>query len=117
MPSSYTHLDVPQALSQIGDPGALREMLVMFQDMLHRDIPEISAAMERQDLATAKNLLHSIKGCMPIFCTPALCTELAAVEHLSKTEAVSVVAPAYSDLKPGLELLRAEVDAHLAASA
>ena len=76
-PSVY--LDAAQALQNVGDPDALREMLVMMQDLLTRDVAQIAELMKQSDFPAAQHLLHALKGCMPIFCTSELCEELSLI--------------------------------------
>ena len=112
-PSRLVYLDPAQALENIGDPGAVRDMLVMLQDVLERDLPQIAVLMDHQEFAGAQDLLHALKGCMPIFCTPTVCDELALVELMSKSDPRAASAPAYALLRPKLEMLRAEIASYL----
>ena len=105
----FQYLDAAQALHNIGDAGALRDMLQMLRDLLDQDLELISRGMEAGDFPAASRLLHSLKGCMPIFCIPALCEELTAVEHASKSQAPQTSLSAYRALRPKLEALRQEI--------
>jgi HPt (histidine-containing phosphotransfer) domain-containing protein len=107
-------LDIARALEQIGDLQALRGMLPMLQDLLDRDVPQIAQLLANQDVRAANLLLHSLKGCMPIFCTPALCEHLAQVERMSKTGGSVEVGEAFVALSPKLLLLQHEVAQYLA---
>ncbi|MCF8208325.1 MAG: Hpt domain-containing protein [Rhodoferax sp.] len=111
--SPFTYLNPEQALNNVGDAGALREMLVMLQDVLAKDVALISSLMEQHDFVEAQHLLHSLKGCMPIFCNATLCEELTQVEHMSKSTDRATSAPAYAVLRPKLEQLQAELAMHL----
>jgi hypothetical protein len=51
---------------------------------------------------------------MPIFCAPALCEQLASVEHMSKTEDGVAVGVVFAELDPKLELLQSEIAQYLA---
>lgn len=108
------HLDIARSLEQIGDEGALRGMLPMLQEMLDRDLPLIQQSLADQDARVANSLLHSLKGCLPIFCTPALCEHMAMVEQMSKTGAGPEVGEAFAALRPKLECLQREVALYLA---
>jgi HPt (histidine-containing phosphotransfer) domain-containing protein len=110
----FTYFDPALALENVGDALALREMLLMLQDVLGRDVLQISEFMEVADFSAAHQLLHSLKGCMPIFCTPALCQELTDVELLSKSPGREASASAYLALRPKLETLQEELGLHLA---
>ena len=108
------HLDIARALEQIGDEEALRGMLPMLQEMLERDLPLIVQRLADQDVRGANTLLHSLKGCLPIFCTPALCEQMAAVEQMSKTGNGPEVGEAFAALSPKLQLLQQEVALYMA---
>ena len=113
--AGLTLLDIDLALAQIGDVEAMNDMLAMLEESLVRDIPEISALLEKGDGLGANRLLHALKGFIPIFCQPALCLEVARVEGISKHIGHADVAPAYAALRPQLEQLRAEVSNQLMA--
>lgn len=103
------YLDIARALEQVGDDEALRSMLPMLQEMLERDLPLIQQRLENQDVRGANPLLHSLKGCLPIFCTPALCDHVAEVEQMSKVGVGPGVGVAFAELSPKLQQLQLEV--------
>ena len=109
----WAYLDPARALEQIGDAQTVRSMLPMLQELLMRDVPQIGHLLEGGDVRGANTLLHSLKGCMPIFCAPALCEELASVEHMSKAGGSGDVGTAFSMLQPKLNHLLDEVARYL----
>jgi hypothetical protein len=109
-----TYLDTEQALLNIGSATVLRDMLLMLQELLTRDVPEIAGLMKRREFASAQHLLHSLKGCMPIFCRADLCEELASVEQMSKSAECATSEPAFAMLRPKLETLLLEITEYLA---
>ena len=109
----WVHLDPARALEQIGDAQTVRSMLPMLQELLMRDVPQIGRLLDGGDVRGANTLLHSLKGCMPIFCAPALCEELASVEHMSKPGGSGDVGMAFSRLQPKLDGLLEEVAQYL----
>jgi HPt (histidine-containing phosphotransfer) domain-containing protein len=111
---AWVHLDIARALEQIGDEQALRGMLPMLQDLLERDLPQITQLLASQDVRGANPLLHSLKGCLPIFCAPPVCEQLAQVEHMSKIGGSVEVSAAFAELSPKLQLLKEEVILYLA---
>lgn len=113
---AWIHLDIPRALEQIGDEDALRGMLPMLQEMLERDLPQIAQCLGNDDVRGANPLLHSMKGCLPIFCAPALCEQLTKVEHMSKAGGIVEVSAAFADLNPKLLVLKQEVAQYLSGS-
>jgi hypothetical protein len=110
---AWVYLDPDRAIQQVGDEEALLAMLPMLQELLERDVPQIAGFLANGNVPGANALLHSLKGCMPIFCVPSICEELARVEYLSKTGAVQEVSAAYAPLAPKLRLLHKEVDTYV----
>lgn len=110
----WVYLDIARALEQIGDATALRGMLPMLQDLLERDIPKITHLLAEHDAHGANPLLHSLKGCLPIFCAPSLCEHLAQVEQMSKAGVGAEVNAAFGLLRPKLQQLHKEVAQYLA---
>ena len=115
--ASPQYLNIAGALEQIGDEGALREMLLMVLDSLQRDVPVIADLLAQGDVAGANHLLHPLKGFMPIFCTPDLYARVSEVEQMSKKGDAVTVGAAYALLAPELRVFEAEVARYLAASA
>ena len=112
----WMYLDPVHALEQIGDVQAVRGMLPMLQELLQRDVPQIRQLLADGDVRSANPLLHSLKGCMPIFCDQALCVQLAAVEQLSKSGGSAEVGVAFAALSPLLDSLLIEIAQYLAVS-
>ena len=115
--SGYTtgpHLDLPTALSKIGEMSSLRDMLGMLADLLVRDMPKIQQALLKQDMAVAGRLLHSLKGCMPIFCTVPICDQVALVGLHAKLGESSQAQQTYALLEPALVELVFEIRLHVA---
>ncbi len=111
---AWVYLDIARAVEQIGSVESLRSMLPMLQELLERDLPQIEQFLAAGDVRSANPLLHSLKGCMPIFCAPALCEHLAQVEQLSKAGGSTEVGEAYARLSPSLQSLQTEVAQYLA---
>lgn len=107
------HLDIARSVEQIGDEEALRGMLPMLQEMLDRDLPRIQQCFDQQDVRGASAMLHSLKGCLPIFCAPALCEHVAQVEQMGKTGSGPEVGQAFALLSPKLQQLQQEVALYL----
>ena len=107
--SSFVHLDIAQSLQNVGDATALDDLLRMLHDVLERDLPQITQHMEVHDFPAAQQLLHALKGCVPIFCGPELCDELLAVEQLSKSASPQAAAAAYGPLREKLQTLQCEI--------
>jgi HPt (histidine-containing phosphotransfer) domain-containing protein len=110
-PTAY--LDLALGLDMVGDAQSLRELLELADQSLQRDVPAITQWLLQGDARAANQLLHSIKGFVPIFCTPALVQHVTRVELLSKTASAEQVQPAYAELAPALSQLCAEVRRYL----
>jgi len=114
---AFKFLDIGHALEQIGDPVSLMEMLPMVQETLERDVPLIAELLGDGNVLTANELLHPLKGFIPIFCTAALCNHVTEVEVFSKTATSSEVIPLYAKLMPELQQLQYEVEQFIASNA
>jgi len=113
---NWVYLDIARAVEQVGDLETLHGMLPMLQELLERDLPQIERLLVQDDVRAANQILHSLKGCMPIFCVPALCEHLIQVEQMSKTDTSTQVGAAYVALGPKLRLLQQEVALYLSQS-
>lgn len=109
-------LDLTLGVAMMGSEEALRSILQTVLDSMTGNVPEISDALAKGDVASANRLLHSMKGYLPIFAVEALVVQVTEVEKVSKTEPAAVVAPLYADLAPRLTGLLAEVQNFLASS-
>ncbi len=103
-----------KGVDMMGSEASLRKILKTVNDSMTASLPQIAAALQAGDVPTANNLLHAIKGYLPIFASDALAEQVAQVEKISKTEAATVVAPLYAELGPQLESLLQEVRQFLA---
>ena len=109
-------LDIALALSQIGDVDAMNDMIVMLEESLARDVPQVSALLQQGDVQGANRLLHGIKGFIPLFCPLTFCEEVVRVEAMSKSAESAQLTEAYGALRPHLDMLLAEVAAYLRAN-
>lgn len=106
---TWLYLDPIRAMDQIGDTQVLRSMLPMLQELLEREVPQITQLLAAEDVRGANPLLRSLKGCLAIFCSAALCEELAKIEHMSKSCGIGEVGPAFMALSTKLDHLQREV--------
>lgn len=114
--NTYHYLDLDGALEKMGDLPALTDLLGMLQVSLTRDIPRIEQLLAQENVLLANRMLHALKGFIPIFCSDALCAEVAAVELLSKTASAAEMATAYASLSSKLRLLQQDVEQSLGSS-
>ena len=107
------HLDIATALQRIGDAQALRDMLSMMAELLAADVPKITACVQTGDLGQASELLHSLKGCVPIFCALPICTLLIQAERSASSGDQRKVDADHRDLGPALDQLGDEIARYL----
>lgn len=112
-PDVEPFLDVARAMAFIGDEAGVLDMMRMLSESLETDIPKIGAALQQGDIAGANELLHPLKGFLPVFCTDKLIDHVTTVEVLSKSSPPEIVSAAYGVIAPELERLKREVQAHL----
>lgn len=103
------YLDLDSAITQVGDLPSALGILVMVEETLRHDIPQISAYLADDNVPDAGRLLHSLKGFLPIFCRPALCERVTRLEALSKLGHSAEVRPAFDTLEPELVQLQREI--------
>jgi HPt (histidine-containing phosphotransfer) domain-containing protein len=106
-------LDVARARAFIGDEDGVLDMMRMLRDSLESDVPKIGALLAQGDIAGAHQLLHPLKGFLPVFCTDELIDHVTTVEVLSKSSSSETVRAAYDAIAPELERLKLEVQSHL----
>lgn len=109
------HLDLPSALSKIGDGSVVRDMLGMLADLLAWDVPKIQRALLDQDTALAGRLLHSLKGCLPIFYHAPICDLVAQDEQYAQHGDSALTDEVYASLGPALSALALKIQHHSAA--
>lgn len=97
----------------VGDEDSLRELLELAALGLERDIPQIAQRLEQGDAKGANQLLHAIKGFVPIFCTAPMTEHVTQVEFLSKTASAQELLAPMAQLAPQLRQLHAEINAYL----
>jgi HPt (histidine-containing phosphotransfer) domain-containing protein len=108
-----TYLDIAGALLRIGDADVMRDMLSMMGELLATDTPKIAASLQTGDLAEAASSLHSLKGCIPIFCPPAVYALVAQCESSAKSGDLVRANEDYRNLEPTLLQLREEIARYL----
>ncbi len=112
-PLQRNHLDIQGALLKIGDPSALRDLVFMLTNLLTQDVPAITHAVNTGDFPEVASRLHSLKGCLPIFCTSDICAQVVAAELTAKQGLVSETAQVFANLCHALEHLKSEANEYL----
>ncbi|GAB4213268.1 MAG: phosphoglycerate kinase [Rhodoferax sp.] len=106
-------LDVAKGVGMMGSEAALKKILQTVADTMSANLPQIMAALQSGDVRTANQLLHAIKGYVPIFASDALVDAVVRVEVFSKTASAAEVLLHYQALQPQLQALLSEVAAYL----
>lgn len=112
-PQSAPLLDLGRALDFVGDEDGVHAMIPMFQAALGSDVPEILRLLQAGDVQAANQLLHPLKGFVPVFCVDALIDRVTEVEVLSKTATAAQVLPRFTAIVPLLTQLHAEVSDYM----
>lgn len=107
------HLDIAGVIEHVGDDQAMREMLLMMAELLATDSAKIASCLQTGDLVHATELLHSLKGCIPIFCTPTIELLLDQTEGSAKRGDLEEANAHFKDLGPALNQLAVEIDHYL----
>ena len=115
-PAPASDLDIARGVGMMGSEASLRKILRTVVDSMSSSLPAIEAALVQGDMALVNNLLHSIKGYVPIFCTDSLVAEVARVEGLSKTASVTEITPLFKALALRFVSLLSEVKTFLTAT-
>lgn len=94
----------PQSLGEIDaldrfQPGARAEVVELFFASLERDCARVSDAISREDAATLRAALHSIKGCALGIGAVRLAQRAANLEGLVRDGGVATVAPQIPSLR------------------
>lgn len=104
------HLDLPSALSKIGDGSVVRDLL----GMLVWDVPKIQRALLDQKTTLAARLVHSLKGCLPIFCHAPICDLVAQAQQYTQHGDLALTDEVCASLRPALAALALEIQHHSA---
>lgn len=106
-------LDMQRAKDFLGDETSVAAMMPMLLESLHTDVPAILARLQAGDVTGANQLLHPLKGFVPVFCVDYVIDRVTEVEVFSKTASAAEVLPRYEALMPLLERLRDEIGTRL----
>jgi HPt (histidine-containing phosphotransfer) domain-containing protein len=95
-----TYLCVADAIQRVCDEELVHEMLIMLHASIHNDWSEFEVCSKTNQYTLAANILHAMKGTIPIF------SDKKTEEIMHKTEALLRVTANESDLKSAIEDLR-----------
>jgi HPt (histidine-containing phosphotransfer) domain-containing protein len=107
------HLDVPRALEMVGDEASVRDILRMAEQGLRRDLLQMAQSLRAGDVAAVRQVLHTLKGSLPIFCADPLTEQVRAIEQLCKTADAVQVASVFAGVAQELARLADEIQVHL----
>lgn len=95
--AKYTYLCVADAIQRVCDEELVHEMLIMLHASIHTDWSEFEDFLKTHQYTSAANILHGMKGTIPIF------SDKKTEEMMHKTEALLRVVANESDLKSAVE--------------
>lgn len=107
--SPGTQLDIAGAFLRIGDVDVMRDMLSMMVELLATETLKIATSLQAGDLSEAVGSLHSLKGSIPIFCTPSVIALVEQSELSARSGNVAQVHADFIKLKPMLQQLGDEI--------
>ncbi len=97
----------------LGSPEALKELLVTARESLQVSVPQIAERLLDGDVVGASQMLHGIKGFLPIFCTADLAQRVGVTELASRSGLAVQLAEKYVGLRGDLEVLLGEISAYV----
>lgn len=111
------YLDAQRALEMIGDEPSVRDILQMAEQGLRQGILQIGQLLQAGEVAEVRQVLHTIKGSLPIFCADSLVEQVLAVEKLCQTAGAPEVISAFAGVEGKLVRLADEIQVYLEAPA
>ena len=112
-PPPTRYLDIAQAMTYTEDEDATRALLQMVAQRLPQDIEQIRLKLDLSDLCAAGQLLHALKGVIPMFCCASLVEQVTQAEAMAKSGAEEAIKKTFTDLAPILLTLLDEIRAYL----
>lgn len=79
-------LDYSRAMALISDEGIVEEMLVMLMDSLQADLPSLQAAAAANQWLTLSQIVHRLKGILPLFCDEQTAELVSGLESQFKAK-------------------------------
>jgi HPt (histidine-containing phosphotransfer) domain-containing protein len=102
--ANNTYLHVEDAVQRVCDEELVHEMLMMLHASIQHDWSEVEELLKNCQYTSAANILHGMKGTIPIF------SDKKTEEMMQKTEALLRTSFSESDFKNALEGLRFQMN-------
>ena len=90
-PPPTRYLDIAQAMTYTEDEDATRALLQMVAQRLPQDIEQIRLKLDLSDLCAAGQVLHALKGVIPMFCCASLVEQVTQAEAMAKSGAEEAI--------------------------
>lgn len=94
------YLRVADAVQRVGDEELVHEMLIMLNASIQKDWSDFEMNFSKNQCTLAANILHGMKGTIPIF------SDKKTEEVIQKTESLLRSAPNELELKKAVDVLR-----------
>jgi hypothetical protein len=108
-------LDFSEARAIAMDEAQLQQLVSTFHESLAPEIAALQAAFDAGDAERVGHTLHTLKGFLPLFCTPQVGQAFIDLYHQSRHAPLSETRARYESLAPVLVALEKEVRAWLGA--
>jgi signal transduction histidine kinase/DNA-binding response OmpR family regulator len=106
---AYRWLEPERARHFVNRPDVLRQMLSVLDGSLTEDAEGIRQALAQARGPSAAELLHPLKGYLPVFCAEPLVRDITELEGLCRRGEVEAARPVADRVLPALETLAHEV--------
>jgi HPt (histidine-containing phosphotransfer) domain-containing protein len=105
----YFYLCVPEAIQRVCDEELVHEMLLMLNGSIENDWSEFENHLKKHEYALAANILHGMKGTIPIFSDKKTEEAIQHTEVLLRQNEINA-----TELKNPVEMLRFQMAGFIA---
>jgi HPt (histidine-containing phosphotransfer) domain-containing protein len=88
---NYVYLCVPEAIQRVCDEELVREMLLMLNGSIENDWAKFKNHLNMHQYAPAANILHEMKGTVPIFSDKKTEEAIQQAEILLRQNEISAI--------------------------
>jgi HPt (histidine-containing phosphotransfer) domain-containing protein len=109
----HRYLSTERAAEFVGDAAGVNRLLSTLKNTLDTDLPKLRQRLADGDTRGLNDMLHQLKGFVPVFCVDSLVDRVVEVEALSKHAPIEALAKAMPPLLEELSVLKSEVERQL----
>ena len=109
----HRYLSTERAAEFVGDAAGVNRLLSTLKNTLDTDLPKLRQRLADGDTRGLNDMLHQLKGFVPVFCVDSLVDRVVEVEALSKQAPLETLKQAMTPLLEQLTVLQSEVDHQL----